>query len=510
MEVDSKSEAIENSEALLLGDDGEEHNTEFTSGDVELLLGDDDVDAFANESYEAPSEDASTEEKTDSSSSSTIEKQEAGQPIEGHYNRGRGGRPYMRGGRGYGPPTFFPRGLRPPFPGALPRFGRHPPPFAFRGRPPMGYMRYPRGMFMRPPRHHHYTEEEEEEDESMPATEETGEDGGDAGGTKISFFESHPKTNDSFSGPKSLMSIRVSKDVKQAVKTTILSKGPLLHAPLGMGMGPRFHLRGMPPRGPPPPGAPAPPAAAPAILPSPVPANVPHHHSSSSILGRGSSRGSRGGMDHHHSRGSLKRPLPSHHSSDQGPRAKMMMQTSSYPINPSSGVGSGSRSNLRTIQTVDEQRQQRFQHPPPASPMQTNSSSSSHHYHSNFTVSHKPAPTLTQIQTVPESAPAAAKNNLRSIPTIGGSSVPTPMQGPRIAKTGGASHRVMISNLPPMMSFERISAMTTACGNVRTINVNENGTAIVEFVNPSGAENFIRANNRKMIDRSMISVARLA
>ena len=60
------------------------------------------------------------------------------------------------------------------------------------------------------------------------------------------------------------------------------------------------------------------------------------------------------------------------------------------------------------------------------------------------------------------------------------------------------------------MSFERISAMTTACGNVRNINVNENGTAIVEFANTAGAENFIRANNRKIIDRSLITVSRLA
>ena len=91
--------------------------------------------------------------------------------------------------------------------------------------------------------------------------------------------------------------------------------------------------------------------------------------------------------------------------------------------------------------------------------------------------------------------------------------VPPPMnnqQQPHITKTGGQSNRVMISNLPRNMSFERISAMTTACGNVRTINVNENGTAIVEFANTAGAENFIRANNRKIIDRSLITVSRLA
>ena len=44
------------------------------------------------------------------------------------------------------------------------------------------------------------------------------------------------------------------------------------------------------------------------------------------------------------------------------------------------------------------------------------------------------------------------------------------------------------------MSFRRISAMTTACGNVRNINVNENGTAILEFANSAGAENFIQTN----------------
>ena len=83
-------------------------------------------------------------------------------------------------------------------------------------------------------------------------------------------------------------------------------------------------------------------------------------------------------------------------------------------------------------------------------------------------------------------------------------------QQPRITKTGGQSNRVMISKLPRDMSFEHISAMTTACGNVRNINVNENGTAIVEFANTAGAENFIRANNRKIIDRSLITVSRLA
>ena len=53
MDVDTKNEVNEH-EALLLGDGGDEtEHTEFSSGDVELLLGDDDVNAFASESFDA-------------------------------------------------------------------------------------------------------------------------------------------------------------------------------------------------------------------------------------------------------------------------------------------------------------------------------------------------------------------------------------------------------------------------------------------------------------------------
>ena len=146
MEVDTKTEVNE-SEALLLGDGGDEtEQTEFTSGDVELLLGDDDVHAFANESTDGASEASSVSKGAGPGGDlkpggPNNSKTEQGQPIEGHYTRGgRGGRPFR--GRGYGPPPpgyYPPRGLRPPFPGAVPRFGCHPPPFAFRGRggPPM-------------------------------------------------------------------------------------------------------------------------------------------------------------------------------------------------------------------------------------------------------------------------------------------------------------------------------------------------------------------------------------
>ena len=86
MEVDSKNETIEG-EALLLGDGGEEQETqEFSSGDVELLLGDDDVNAFANESYET-NDDSS---ETGSEKKPQENKSQSREHVENH-NRGRGG-----------------------------------------------------------------------------------------------------------------------------------------------------------------------------------------------------------------------------------------------------------------------------------------------------------------------------------------------------------------------------------------------------------------------------------
>ena len=84
MEVDSKSETLEG-EALLLGDGGDEQETqEFTSGDVELLLGDDDVNAFANESYETNDDSSET-----SGDKKPIETKSQPQHVENH-SRGRG------------------------------------------------------------------------------------------------------------------------------------------------------------------------------------------------------------------------------------------------------------------------------------------------------------------------------------------------------------------------------------------------------------------------------------
>ena len=87
MEVDSKNDTLEG-EALLLGDGNEDQdNQEFSSGDVELLLGDDDVNAFANESYETNDDSSET-----NSEAKPQETKSQVQHEQNNHFRGRGGR----------------------------------------------------------------------------------------------------------------------------------------------------------------------------------------------------------------------------------------------------------------------------------------------------------------------------------------------------------------------------------------------------------------------------------
>ena len=381
---------------------------------------------------------------------------------------------------------------------------------------------------MRPPPGGGYMHEEEEDTE-MAEEKKDGDTSGENGA----------------SGPKSLMSLRISKEIKETVKTSILSHGPQMMAPLGMGMGPRYHAMrggirpppGGPPGGPPPPSEVGPPPHAQSPTSSGPPPRYP------STRGQYTPRGRGGNPDHYNPvRTGLKRPAPhstSHH--EGGPRPSKMMATTFTTITPAPGTGS-SRSNLRQIQMVDEPMQQVNRKPPQALHHQHQQPPYPHHTvqkshqssYGGFRVAHKPAPSITQIRTVdssggsggstqppqasqrrlpPQQSGAGANSNLRSIQTIqGGAYASSSGAGgqPRITKTGGSSSRVLITHLPPNMSFARITAMTTACGNVKNLNKSDNNSAIVEFANPAGAENFIRSNNRKVIDQCMITVSRLA
>ena len=103
MEVDTKAEA-----ELLLSADGTEENVDFSHGDVELLLGDDDVNAFANESFEtsdtATSDDKLPSETTDSEAENKIKSTPTTHTTTGHEYHQSGHR--GRGDRGRGNTIF--------------------------------------------------------------------------------------------------------------------------------------------------------------------------------------------------------------------------------------------------------------------------------------------------------------------------------------------------------------------------------------------------------------------
>jgi len=58
------------------------------------------------------------------------------------------------------------------------------------------------------------------------------------------------------------------------------------------------------------------------------------------------------------------------------------------------------------------------------------------------------------------------------------------------------------------MTFERVSQMTTACGHVKTINIDGNA-AIIEFLDSDSADKFQKQNDRRMLDLSILKVTRL-
>ena len=214
--------------------------------------------------------------------------------------------------------------------GAIPRFmGRGLPPWAgMRGRPPMGYMRFPRGMMrgMRPSPGGFMPPELGEEEEEDTEMSEKADDG-------------------SGNGPKSLMSIKTPKHIKESVKTQIVT--PQIMAPLGMGMGPRYHaMRGgiRPPPGAaggPPPPMPIPPTRPPApgsVHPS-TSRGGKTDHPNKTWVNPNSTRGHPS-----HTRGSLKRPASSS-LSHEGQRPNKLMATSFVPT--TQNAPPSSRNNLR-------------------------------------------------------------------------------------------------------------------------------------------------------------------
>jgi hypothetical protein len=157
------------------------------------------------------------------------------------------------------------------------------------------------------------------------------------------------------------------------------------------------------------------------------------------------------------------------------------------------------RSNLRSIQCVDDS--QRHQAPPqPRSSHGSSSSSYSRSSSSMSALNHTPTPTLRTIDTSGMEQPrfqhiashvTIQNSNLRSLPIV---------QNP--------SCKVKVSNLPRSVDFGRISQMTTACGGVKTIQV-ESSTAVIEFMEPSSADKFVASTNRRTVDMSILNVCRI-
>lgn len=476
MELEDPSAAAASEEDLLFAEDGTEA-AEYTTGEVDQLLFDEEDsekyleeageghegyeghEGFEEEGHEGEAEqegeDGGEEEgEGDAEDGDATSSARGGYGLRRPFMRGmRGGR-YMMRGMMMMPPRFFPPmppGMRPP---PFPMFmGR--PPFMMRGMRPMRlpmpppFMRFP-GMYPRfgPPRGR-----------------------GDAKPVETTT-EEESKSD----GPKPLMSIPTPEPVKalmDAQHQHMRGRG------LGMGMGPRYHsMRG-------------------GVI-------------STVSTGRGLSLTTRP---------PLKRPAPSNgiqpmqidhrdHRDHGEPRAKVP-----------------ARSNLTLIQTVDEpmhhssahRSTQQYQRPSrgsftshatyPSATQQQHYPASASHYAptshftasstyaatsappSRFVVSHKPAPNLTQIPLTP--SPAETSSPIRTVQAVRGI-------------------RVMIWNLPPSSNFAEVSAMTTSCGSVRTLNVRkENNTAIIEFSNSQSADHFVRLYNNTVMVGCLLTVSRI-
>ncbi len=164
------------------------------------------------------------------------------------------------------------------------------------------------------------------------------------------------------------------------------------------------------------------------------------------------------------------------------------------------------RSNLRQIQCVDEPM-------PAAKPVVTPPAPAvSYPPRRNpasnlITLTHNPSPntiTINPADSKPQQHRQQQQHNGNLVPVPAGRPPAAPRTPTRIPGC-----RVLITNLPSTATFDRLSQMGSACGKVRTIQF-ENDRAVIAFVEASSAERFYKTNNRKMMDLSILSVARLA
>ena len=539
MEVDDLNQSADavdthaTEDDLLFAEDGVDA-AEYTTGEVDQLLGDDE-DAekyYAEEGADVEGVEAAAtheeeggeveEHEGEGEEEEEEEEEEGGEEAESSYGyRGRGmRRPFFRGMRGgrfmmrgmmmMGPPRFFPPmhpGMRPPFP---PFMGPGRPPFGMRGMRPMRLpMPIPPHFMRMPGVYHRYggptaTRGRGGSNESRPAiTSESGDT---------------PTTTKS-DGPQPLMSIPTPAPLKAMV---FAQRG---RGMIGMGMGPRYH--GMQSRG------------------GSTPATSSYRGSSSASAS--------------HPRMPLKRPATSNgaqpmHIDHSEPQSKMSKPRNTLTYirtvdEPMHSTPSTTTSSYYNRPQPHQQHQPQQQYPKPThtrggyshttsgsshyiTPTASHYTSATSHYtpaathyttqtqyappathypapQSNsgyqprpaytpvaaaparFVVSHKPAPNLTQIPLTPSDSSQGPAANIRPVPAVRGV-------------------KVMIWNLPGSANFAEVSSMTTSCGSVRTLNVRkENNTAIIEFSNPQSADHFIRLHHNTIMDNCVLTVNRI-
>ena len=101
---------------------------------------------------------------------------------------------------------------------------------------------------------------------------------------------------------------------------------------------------------------------------------------------------------------------------------------------------------------------------------------------------HNPSPALTSI-TISDHSPAPVKPvSVETVPML----------------------KVLIQNLPISVNVDKLTSMSAGCGQVKHIKVQpEKRSAIIEFIDPNGADSFFKKHNRKMMDLAILNVRKI-
>jgi len=160
-------------------------------------------------------------------------------------------------------------------------------------------------------------------------------------------------------------------------------------------------------------------------------------------------------------------------------------------------------SNLRTITLVETAPV-----PPQQRPPQVKTSKQTHLNYGKqkmIPFQHNPSPSLTSITISQE-------NEMHPQPmVIPVKTTSSPVrEAPKPKNSPGSELKVLVQNLPSSVNFDKLTAMSASCGEVKGIVVqSDQRSAVIEFCEASSAENFTKQHNRRMMDLAIINVSRL-